>query len=1253
MTLSKIISDGKIAGKGDKGYYSGTQNETRYISLSTVNPVTAPKGKDLFDEWGEEDWNDVEDQKTAVMNDFFTNGLGHDSKMLTQATTQIRNTESTNEKKFQEAKTAQEAADSFLKDMIIAYISGGMAGIKASLKSKVEDQINSSLAAAFIRATGGSDDQIAMATQLVSFMRGKMQERKIKSNMAKNNLTNVAMGGLAIMTGGASLLLGSAMGAMGSFAASVGNVFGSASTVLGATFGSSIAGLTAGVTTAAYRAVAGDKAADALVNKISGPKDQLAAIKANENAIIKTAATGAIANATGLPKDVVGQLLTDYQGAQAAKKVRKAVNSNPIGNIGSQVVGAVGGIIKTAIVATGVPERDIQRALSDGNRIAFAGVTDAGMEAQSLAYMNQAMGMSAPGMKYTSNIPTLKNKEGLVEELGQRIVVDEIVKATGMDKDVADAAFRKQYGAIKQKKADKKAQSSAIRSTVVTAVTTAVTLGAAAAVTGPLASIGNALNSIGSAFGAVGGAATQVGAAVVKGAIQAIDGARNGIQGVLAGVANGAIGVLTAGVSPSVPMGTTFEPGAFLSTAASALQKTGVGLGISYDRQAVWGGAVGIGNGSANASITFSQHGGSQINVGVQGATINYNTANGTYGAGYTYNAGNGFSVGAAWNSATGASATAGYNQNGHGISITVDQSGVSSSASAGGITLGTNGPDGFHAAEINWVEQNLDQARNNNDVEMARRVKVGEDKYLAEKYKLSPEEIDKLSPDARDALIKAAAVVSGPQGNEAWGTSRLSGLDQFVGGFTDGIANVANFYNGDAASSDAVYVSPDGTVHPRTCFTAGTLIHTKDGLKAIEEIKISDVVLSKSDETGEVSYRNVLNTFVRQTDAIYKLSFNDGTILETTWNHRFRVLKPEANAQDFRLENTVWTEAKDLVSGDTTLSSNGSTLNIVSISIENREETVYNFEVEEYHTYFVGEKGIWVHNESYINNPSVANVTKRLLGWEVSDNDISQAYPGVDTVERFRLGQKYGAQFLLDSPDFSQSVERVVNGDLTADDLKKIDKLANEYADRLGLKGEDRKAFYAGLWDTGIMSQRGIELATFSDRLNSIAIDAGLTAAPFLLSARPAVVLAENSFVTKFKKIFGSTPKPASTSTTAATTTAEVGQAVVAGETAVINAATIAPRALTQSDIGINGVVRGTFSMQNKLAKVNIEMIDDNIANPFKIIDNLTSVAKAQGATSLNIEGVLANPRLYDILIKRYNFITEGGKEILRIPIK
>ncbi|TGL50810.1 hypothetical protein EHQ59_12720 [Leptospira kemamanensis] len=124
--------------------------------------------------------------------------------------------------------------------------------------------------------------------------------------------------------------------------------------------------------------------------------------------------------------------------------------------------------------------------------------------------------------------------------------------------------------------------------------------------------------------------------------------------------------------------------------------------------------------------------------------------------------------------------------------------------------------------------------------------------------------------------------------------------------------------------------------------------------------------MLSKSDETGEVSYRKVLTTFIRQTDAIYKVSFADETILETTWNHPFRVIKQDAKGETFTIENTTWVEAKDLHPGDVALGADGRELVVTDITIDEREETVYSFEVDEYHTYFVGEVGVWVHNESY-----------------------------------------------------------------------------------------------------------------------------------------------------------------------------------------------------------------------------------------------------------------------------------------------
>ena len=36
---------------------------------------------------------------------------------------------------------------------------------------------------------------------------------------------------------------------------------------------------------------------------------------------------------------------------------------------------------------------------------------------------------------------------------------------------------------------------------------------------------------------------------------------------------------------------------------------------------------------------------------------------------------------------------------------------------------------------------------------------------------------------------------------------------------------------------------------------------------------------------------------------------------------------------------------------------------------LDNETVKVYNFQVDEYHTYFVGERGIWVHNANYPSN--------------------------------------------------------------------------------------------------------------------------------------------------------------------------------------------------------------------------------------------------------------------------------------------
>ena len=151
-----------------------------------------------------------------------------------------------------------------------------------------------------------------------------------------------------------------------------------------------------------------------------------------------------------------------------------------------------------------------------------SGINNSTLETQSLAYLNQAAGMSAPGTSYTSATPTLKDKKGLVKELGQRAAVD--ILSQGMsenEKEIMNTAFRGYYGKIEQKKNDKKAQSAAIRSTVVTAVTTVATMGASGA-------LGPGFNSF---LTTVGAGSANMGAAIVNLGVQVADGSRNGADG--------------------------------------------------------------------------------------------------------------------------------------------------------------------------------------------------------------------------------------------------------------------------------------------------------------------------------------------------------------------------------------------------------------------------------------------------------------------------------------------------------------------------------------------------------------------------------------------------------------------------------------------------------------------------------------------------------------------------------------------------
>jgi Pretoxin HINT domain len=196
------------------------------------------------------------------------------------------------------------------------------------------------------------------------------------------------------------------------------------------------------------------------------------------------------------------------------------------------------------------------------------------------------------------------------------------------------------------------------------------------------------------------------------------------------------------------------------------------------------------------------------------------------------------------------------------------------------------------------------------------------------------------------------------------------------------------------------------------TCFPRGTIVHTDRGSVPIEQIKVGDLVLSQPEMTGAIGYKPVLRTFCHQDETIVAVSYvvdgegGNSYMLYPTRSHPFWVL------------NEGWRRADVLGSGVHLLLADGRAAVVLScVPVYRTSEqsvgwyqkseyndhvgfqrnfgdgpavvraavprdddihfsddpqlrlTVYNFEVGDNHTYYVGSAGVWVHNDDCSGN--------------------------------------------------------------------------------------------------------------------------------------------------------------------------------------------------------------------------------------------------------------------------------------------
>ena len=146
-------------------------------------------------------------------------------------------------------------------------------------------------------------------------------------------------------------------------------------------------------------------------------------------------------------------------------------------------------------------------------------------------------------------------------------------------------------------------------------------------------------------------------------------------------------------------------------------------------------------------------------------------------------------------------------------------------------------------------------------------------------------------------------------------------------------------------------YTPPSTPPLHHRCFAAGTPVHTRDGLKPIEIIRVGDQVLSRDVETGALGFQPVIAVKrTPETDTL-RVSLSNGERLVTTPIHRFWIA------------GKGWALARDLKPGDA-LRGIAGRLKVVAVEAQ-RKQDVFNFEVESNCTYFVGQRGVLVHDNS------------------------------------------------------------------------------------------------------------------------------------------------------------------------------------------------------------------------------------------------------------------------------------------------
>ena len=170
------------------------------------------------------------------------------------------------------------------------------------------------------------------------------------------------------------------------------------------------------------------------------------------------------------------------------------------------------------------------------------------------------------------------------------------------------------------------------------------------------------------------------------------------------------------------------------------------------------------------------------------------------------------------------------------------------------------------------------------------------------------------------------------------------------------------------------IIVTQTASVSHHACFAAGTLVHTRSGLRAIEGLKIGDQVLAQDTSSGALGFEPILAVQHNPPAAVLRVELDDGESIVATEIHRFWKA------------GIGWKMTRELKPGDR-LRVIGGTVQVMAVSREPRQ-LVYNLEVARKSDFFVGREGALVHDASLVppvEHPFDSQASAAVFGAKVS----------------------------------------------------------------------------------------------------------------------------------------------------------------------------------------------------------------------------------------------------------------------------